>query len=486
MSIQREVSPFSGFSRFKEAAAVDDLPLPMVLLPAEGFKVLWANKSAKTLFGATAPEIGACLERLPAHVILYLVGAARNIDRLRGTQVHLQVRGGMLTLKLSLVPVNGDDDAERFWLVLEDVRDSVRADRWVSQYQDFVSTLRSQLPYPAWVVDEDDRLVDHNTAYLGELPVCQRAPAEISPCSERLRDECVCGVGAGLMAHSKSWRALAQTVRQKGSTETKELSLGSCGTWSVTMFPLPGGRACETYVGAFAVPKQGAAVQVIAPPTKQNRLHGSASDLQAVREQARATVAREIHDNLGQEMTILSLEVGRLNDHAQRAGVNGPLMQQLNTMQEHVMRIMKLMRTMVYDLRLDAVEEKGLARAAADYVVYYRQRTDLQGQLQVMEGWQDPAPEMAQHLYRSVQELLNNVAKHAEASRFVVRLGLDNSGYWLEVQDDGNGLPRKVLDGAGLRSLQERAAIYNGSVDVRTRPALHGTAVKLSLPTGSN
>ena len=483
MSIERNERSFGGFNRYKEAAAVDDLPLPMVLLPAEGFRVLWANKAAKTLFGGTTQEIGSCLERLPAHILSYLVGAARNIDRLRGTRAQLQVRGGILTLKLSLVSVNGDEDAERVWLVLEDVRDSVRADRWVGQYQEFVRTLRSELPYPGWVVDEDDRLVDHNAAYLGELPVCQRAPAEVSPCSERLRDECVCGVGGGLMANSKSWRALAQIVRQKGSSETKELSLGTCGTWSVTMFPLPGVRSSETYVGAFAVPRQGA-VQP-ASQNKQHRLHGSASDLQAVREQARATVAREIHDNLGQEMTILSLEVGRLSDQAQRAGVNGPVMQQLNTMQEHVMRIMKLMRTMVYDLRLDAVEEKGLARAAADYVVYYRQRTDLQGQLQVMEGWQDPAPDMAQHLFRSVQELLNNVAKHAEASRFVVRLGLDTTGYWLEVQDDGNGLPRKVLDGAGLRSLQERAAIYNGNVDVRTRPALQGTAVKLSLPMGN-
>jgi signal transduction histidine kinase len=461
---------------------VEDLPLPMLLLPAEGFKVLWANKAAQALLGMPAAEMGTYLEKtLPPHVMVNLLRASEGAGHLVRVPVQLSLRGRPVTLKLSVRP-NDEADGNK-WLTVEDVTDSVRAERWVNQYETFARALYGHLPYPGWVVDGDDQVVHHNAAYLAELPVCQRAPAEVSPCSARLRGESMCGVGDGLMANSKSWRSMTERVRATGQMAEKELNLGVCGTWHILIFPLPGTKATGMHVGVLAMSVERS---LDAPPlhNHQHRIKASASDLQDVREQARATVAREIHDNLGQEMTILSLEVGRVAEQAMRTGASGPLLQQLSSMQDHVARIMKLMRTMVYDLRLDAVEEKGLARATADYVVYFRQRADIQGQLQVMEGWQDPAPDMAQHIFRSVQELLNNVAKHAEASRFAVRLGLEANSYWLEVQDDGNGLPRKVLDGAGLRSLQERAAIYNGTVTVRTRPALQGTAVRLSLPWG--
>lgn len=413
--------------------------------------------------------------------------SANTKDLVQDCPVQLTLHGMPRNLQFTVVPVDGGDASyESVWLLIRDMTTAVSVDGWQRQCLDTAYELYGKLPHPSWVLNARNETVFTNDAFLAELPVCQRPPAATSPCSKELRERCGCGVREGsLVVQDKTWLAMADEVRETNGMTEKELNLGLCGSWRVMMFPLPSYGRGAPKVGAIALNQ--------APSVKaevRNRLmqvQAVAQDMQDAREQERMAVAREIHDNLGQELTLLRLEMSRLLQEGAPAGA--PTLQpRLRALNEHLANVMTVTRRLAHELRQDSVDKHGLATAANDFVVNFRKRAELSGQLEVQEGWVEPSPEMAQHLYRSLQELLNNVAKHAGARRFAARLGMGESEYWLEVSDDGVGMPRQVVEmsaspnGVGLRSLQERAAIYGGAVHVRTRPTIRGSTVRIVLP----
>jgi signal transduction histidine kinase len=138
-------------------------------------------------------------------------------------------------------------------------------------------------------------------------------------------------------------------------------------------------------------------------------------------------------------------------------------------------------RRLVYDLRLPALDDLGLA----DSLRRLAERYDSNGeQLRVLvEAPEDfanlpAAVEVA--VYRITQEALTNVARHARASRCVVQLVVDES-VELEIVDDGVGIPAERSAGVGLSSMRERASELGGSCLVESTPG-GGTRVLVRLP----
>ena len=452
----------------------------MLLLSKDGATVLDANAAARTMFGRRTADISQFMDsNLSADVRMRLIGACAGVETLSNYPLELRPRGRRVRLQLNIVPAGGEYTKTAVWLVLQDVTDAYDADLWQVRYQTLAQALFGELPYPGWLLDQDNRLLFHNRAYQ-DLPDCLRGPtgqAEVDA-----GNACICKHDyAGAMVSNPDWRGLAEQVRRSGRMEQKELHLGECGRWQLLMFPLPGNRE-RLHVGVLAMQRVQAETMSLSP--YEPSLGSIAQGLLEVRQQERGAIAREIHDNLGQEITLLLLEIERvLSLNRRLANGDDQLHEKLTDVYEHARQIMQAARRLAYQMRQVTVDSNGLGAAAAEFVVSYRRRSALQGQLEVIEGWQEPGVEMAQHLFRSLQELLNNVAKHSGATRFAARMGVDGEGYWLEVQDNGHGLPRKVQEGAGLRSLRERAAIYGGRVEVLTSPAIRGTKVRVVMPT---
>ena len=461
--------------------APDALPVPMLLLSKDGATVLDANAAARTMFGRRTADISQFLDsNLPADVRMRLIGACAGVETLGNYPLELRPRGRRVRLQLNIVPAGGEYAKTAVWLVLQDVTDAYDADLWQVRYQTLAQALFGELPYPGWLLDRENRLLFHNRAYQ-DLPDCLRGQAR-GAVDVDAGNACVCKNDyAGALVSNPDWRGMAEQVRRSGRMEQKELHLGECGRWQLLMFPLPGNRE-GLHVGVIAM-QRGQAEAIPLSPYEPS-LGSIAQGLLEVRQQERGAIAREIHDNLGQEITLLLLEIERvLSLNRRLANGDDQLQEKLTDVYEHARQIMQAARRLAYQMRQVTVDSNGLGAAAAEFVVSYRRRSGLQGQLEVMEGWQEPGVEMAQHLFRSLQELLNNVAKHSGATRFAVGMGYDKEGYWLEVQDNGHGLPRKVQEGAGLRSLRERAAIYGGRIEVLTNPAIRGTKVRVVMPT---
>lgn len=192
----------------------------------------------------------------------------------------------------------------------------------------------------------------------------------------------------------------------------------------------------------------------------------------------RRRVAQELHDEIGQSLTAVVLQLDRLARVAPEA-----LRDELGEAREATRSSLEEVRHIAQRLRPEALDELGLDSALKALA----QRVSDQGQIRVVHRFDDgPAqltPEAELVIYRVAQESLTNVLRHASASEAVVTLRRGEGGVALCVADDGVGIDG-VGPGAGMQGMRERAVLVGAALAVRTRPE-GGTEVRLELPSAA-
>ena len=195
-------------------------------------------------------------------------------------------------------------------------------------------------------------------------------------------------------------------------------------------------------------------------------------------EEERKRVARELHDELGQQIAALNFEVGVMGARS-NAG-SPPLPREWGDLRGRVGGLAASMRRLVADLRpiaLDAGVDAALEWLAAEFT----RSTGVPCQVDIDRGSRDLKPDVAIVVFRVAQEALNNVGRHADARRVSVTLRLAGKHWQLTVVDDGRGFdPKHRHAGYGLLGMEERAGLIGGSLEISTRPG-GGTSVRLTL-----
>ena len=212
------------------------------------------------------------------------------------------------------------------------------------------------------------------------------------------------------------------------------------------------------------------------------RLSELAQHLQTSVEAERQSSAREIHDDVGGSLTALKFELDWIRRHAGTPEVQQRAVSALETVTHAIEASQRIMQ----NLR-PAILEQGLLAALQWMTSRFEKRTGIVCELRAAEGLSGQAlvlpvgvPLVA---YRTAQEALTNVSKHAQASRVVVDLSLGGGVLSLEVSDNGRGLDPADLAKArsfGIRGLHERASTVGGWVDLSSGAA--GTSLILSVP----
>jgi signal transduction histidine kinase len=484
------MAPGAVISNGDNLVSVDALPLPMLRMARSGFCVIEANPAARDLLSMPVQDMTPWLERvLFPDVLSRLTQACLTAAPFDEMQVSAILAGRQVTLRLRGIasgPLARRPDAF-LWLSLEEVN-AAQVDLMRRQYETFAQAVMDAWPHPGWVLDGDDHVVYQNNGYHAEPPACHRGLPGDAACVARRGETGICGRRDGLSSSSKGWQSLVERVRESGS----------CGSWQVIAFPAPLQPAPGESPSQLPANQR---VAILAQNLRAERACGEESGelpveqaqpagadhqlLAEVREQERASITREVHDSLGQEVTLLKVGVERLLAQVREQALDS-LLPRVMTIENQAQNLMKALRGLVAYMRTDGVGERGLAVVATEYIVKYRRQTGIAGQLEVAEGWLEPPADYAHHLYRSLQEMLNNVVKHARATRFAARLGRNSEGIWLEVEDDGLGIQGTAVTTDRLRTLQERATMYRGGqVQVTTRPIISGTRVKISLPFGA-
>jgi two-component system, NarL family, sensor histidine kinase UhpB len=212
-----------------------------------------------------------------------------------------------------------------------------------------------------------------------------------------------------------------------------------------------------------------------------------AAHLNTVREGERTRIARELHDELGQVLTSLKLDLAWL-EHRLAKNQSSDLAERAREMVERMDGVMFSVRRIVTELRPSVLDELGLADAIEWQTQDFAARTGVTVALNVdHDGTNVPEP-IASTVFRILQEALTNVTRHSGAKRVVVKLVNETGVLALRVRDDGRGIRREELHGKhslGLLGLRERAVACGGTLDISGQPG-HGTTVMLRIPLRSS
>lgn len=204
--------------------------------------------------------------------------------------------------------------------------------------------------------------------------------------------------------------------------------------------------------------------------------------LVATQEQERKKLSRELHDHVGQLLTALRLEIGRV-DRLRGTGQGAGTGTAIAECRQIVDNLVRVVRDLALGLRPSMLDDLGLEPALEWLVRDVARRSGVVIELKVERG-AHAAPEPHRTcIYRVVQEALTNCVRHAQATRAVVRLASQNGGVHVSVTDDGLGFdPARRAFGLGLQGMEERVKELQGRFSVR-RAGDRGTTVSFWLPT---
>ncbi|MBE0541269.1 MAG: response regulator [Verrucomicrobia bacterium] len=221
----------------------------------------------------------------------------------------------------------------------------------------------------------------------------------------------------------------------------------------------------------------------------REQLRALLARLQTLREDERTHIAREIHDDLGQQLTGLKMDLRWIERHWE--GLSGPranaLLDRLAGATGLVDATIKTVQRIATELRPSVLDHLGLAAALRGELDRFQERAGLRCQFVSPTDEPTVPREVATTFFRVFQEALTNVARHAEAREVTVRFELTDRGFLLEVRDNGKGISEANLGDArslGLLGMQERVRLVGGEVTV-ARGAAGGTIVAVRIPAGT-
>lgn len=195
----------------------------------------------------------------------------------------------------------------------------------------------------------------------------------------------------------------------------------------------------------------------------------------SAQEAERRRVAQELHDEVGQSLTAVLLQLKRAADLAPEE-----LRADLRNAQETTRGSLDEVRRIARRLRPGVLEDLGLVSALSALATEFATHTGLVVSRRFDSGLPALGAEAELVLYRVAQESLTNVARHAEASRVELLLGRDADGVVLRIRDDGRGLGRSH-EGAGMRGMRERALLAGARLTLGSLPE-GGAEVRLNVP----
>ena len=207
---------------------------------------------------------------------------------------------------------------------------------------------------------------------------------------------------------------------------------------------------------------------------------GAAAD--AAREQDKHRIARELHDELGQALTMLQMDVAWCTERVS-AG-DDAIARRLDKMAALLGSTVAATRRIAADLRPLILDDLGLVPAIEWLVESFGQRTGLPCELVVSDASIDLPTTYSTAIFRIVQEALTNVTKHAHARAVVVTLERRPTEVIVHVRDDGRGYSPeegRKLGSLGLIGVRERAHLIGGEANVRSAPG-KGTQIEVRLP----
>jgi PAS domain S-box-containing protein len=342
-----------------------------------------------------------------------------------------------------------------------------------------VSDILEALPFYVMLVDDEHHILLANRAVQEHLGVD----------SEGCEPGAIVGGYCPQVIHGldRPWPAcpLEEAV-QKGRPVEREAFDESSGRWvRSAIYPVkrraPDGRRVYFHFVSDITEAKEAEAQLRA---SRARLRELSRHLESIREDERAKVAREIHDELGQALTALKIDLFSLARRFPRD--QEVLFQKTDSMVKLIDEAIQTVKRISTELRPGALDDLGLPDALEWLTHEFGRRTGIRATFGARPRDMQVDRERSTAVFRICQEALTNVARHAEATRVAVSIRKTSRSLRLRVEDDGKGIDQEqVADprAFGLIGMRERACLFGGEVKIVGSPG-EGTAVMVAIPLG--
>ena len=223
----------------------------------------------------------------------------------------------------------------------------------------------------------------------------------------------------------------------------------------------------------------------------EERIHTLTQELIAAQENERQRISRELHDHVAQDLAASKMTCGLLLSHKQvfADNVRNYISRVSDTLGEAITDI----RDLSYSLRPPDLDEWGLSRSISLYCSNFSEKSAMD-----VEFYSTGIDQLVLkadsgiHIFRLVQEGLNNIWKHANASRATIKLVGASPNIILRIEDNGQGfdVSRRMVQAMeekrmGLRNMEERARLLKGQMNIQSRPTF-GTVISIKFPYAEN
>jgi PAS domain S-box-containing protein len=209
--------------------------------------------------------------------------------------------------------------------------------------------------------------------------------------------------------------------------------------------------------------------------------------LMNIQDEERRRIARELHDSAGQTLTVLGMSLAQLVQKAQ--AIAPELAKDGRAIEEVVQQLHREIRTTSYLLHPPLLDEAGLSAALNWYVQGVAERSGMAIELQISDDLGRLPAEMELAMFRVVQECLTNIHRHAESKIARIRLARENESVYIEVQDEGKGMPPERLaeiqsrgSGVGIGGIRERLRHFEGTLKIESDQTGTRVFVRVALP----
>ncbi len=213
-----------------------------------------------------------------------------------------------------------------------------------------------------------------------------------------------------------------------------------------------------------------------------DRLRDLSAHLQNIREEERTRIAREIHDELGAQLTVLKLDASWLDKKLTSADL--AIKQKVKDLMTAVDATGKVVRTISANLRPGLLDQFGLAAAMAWYVEEFKKRSGITFFFNEPEEKLQLPDSIKSGLYSIFQESLTNVARHSGADKVWIKLIIKEEYIGMSIEDNGKGFEKQTADKKktlGILGMKERAIMMGGKCDIESIPE-NGTTVTVTVP----
>lgn len=474
VSSVEELERYLGQPQGQMQIFLELLPDLAVITDGDG-RVLCMNTRAAQALGKTADQVVGCTqeELFSPEAAASYHGKVRRAFETGEVVITTEEELGdqPLWTETRLIPIKGSDGAVRGVLTL--LRDlSVSGTQSVAMREACQRALLDNFPYLVWLKDAQGRFLTVNQAF---ARACGKPPTEIVGFTDmdiwprELAETYV--AGDRQVINHRSQLFVEEAIADRGTTR-----------WFET-FKTPvvdrNGRLLGTTGFSRDITERRRMENELRESREQ--LRALAAHVEEVREEERVRIAREIHDELGQLLTCMGMDLAFLDK--QLAGADAKAKVRIEALGGLVKETIQTVRRISSELRPSILDDLGLA-AALDWLAHdFENRTHIGCSVQSPEDI-PISTERATPVFRICQEALTNVARHASAQHVDIQVKLSADLLTLRVRDDGRGIsPDEVRrpGSLGLLGMRERASLLGGSMDVWGE-AGQGTTVVLSLP----